>query len=83
MENPELEKADGSGQIEEVSTDSKPAIKVDRRGLPLVPQPSEHKDDPLNWPTWQKIYIVLLVSVLAFMAQLGYASFDRLSKRIG
>jgi hypothetical protein len=25
-------------------------LKLDKRGLPLVPQPSDHKDDPLNWP---------------------------------
>lgn len=24
-----------------------PGLKLDERGLPLVPQPSDHKDDPL------------------------------------
>jgi hypothetical protein len=24
-----------------------PGLKLDRQGLPLVPQPSDHKDDPL------------------------------------
>lgn len=24
-----------------------PALKLDKHGLPLVPQPSDHKDDPL------------------------------------
>jgi hypothetical protein len=37
-------------------------LTLDKRGLPLVPQLSDHKDDPLNWPVWQKNYIVLLMS---------------------
>ena len=27
--------------------DAHPHLKLDERGLPLVPQPSDHKDDPL------------------------------------
>lgn len=48
-------------------------LKLDKRGLPLVSQPSDHKDDPLNWPVWQKYYIVLLMSAFTLMAQLGAA----------
>jgi MFS family permease len=36
-------------------------------------QPSDHPGDPLNWPIFGKIYIALLVSGLAFFAQLGSA----------
>ena len=49
------------------------SVKLDKHGLPMVPQPSDHKDDPLNWPTWQKYYIVVLMSSFATMAQLGAA----------
>jgi multidrug resistance protein len=49
------------------------ALKLDKGGLPLVPQPSDHKDDPLNWPVWQKYYIIVLMSAFTLMAQLGAA----------
>ena len=52
------------------------AVKLDKRGLPLVPQPSDHKDDPLNWSLWQKYYIVALMSAFALMAQLGSATLN-------
>ena len=48
-------------------------LKLDKHGLPLIPQPSDHKDDPLNWPVWQKYYIVLLLSAFTLMSQLGAA----------
>jgi hypothetical protein len=31
-------------------SDSSPTLKLDAHGLPLVPQPSDHKDDPLVCP---------------------------------
>ncbi|KAL1889009.1 hypothetical protein Sste5346_009189 [Sporothrix stenoceras] len=42
--------------------------KLDPHGLPLAPQPSDFKDDPLNWPRWMKWMVLLQVS---FMALLG------------
>lgn len=48
-------------------------LKLDRNGLPLVPQPSDHKDDPLNWPIWARVYIVFMVSSLGFIMQMGSA----------
>ena len=48
-------------------------VKLDRHGLPLVPQPTTHPSDPLNWPFFQKAYIALLVSLLAFTSQLTSA----------
>lgn len=29
----------------------------------LVPQPSESPRDPLNWPTWKKDLLLLIVSI--------------------
>lgn len=57
--------------IEDVKRES--TLKVDKYGLPLEPQPTDHKDDPLNWPWIQKAYITMLISCLVFMAQLGSA----------
>lgn len=71
----DLEKETFNGNIEAVpqaKTDGAP-LKLDKHGLPLVPQPSDHADDPLNWPQWQKVYIAVLVAVLGFVAQLGSA----------
>ena len=48
-------------------------LKLDKHGLPLVPQPSDHKDDPLNWSLWLKYWIVILVSAFTLVAQLGSA----------
>jgi MFS family permease len=49
------------------------SLKLDKRGLPLVPQPSDHKDDPLNWSMVQKYYIVFLMSSFTLMAQMSPA----------
>jgi hypothetical protein len=29
----------------------------------LVPQPSESPRDPLNWPTWKKDLLLLIISI--------------------
>jgi hypothetical protein len=35
------------------AVETMPELKLDRHGLPLVPQPSDRKDDPLVCPnTW-------------------------------
>ena len=47
--------------------------KLDKFGLPMVPQPSDHKDDPLNWTLMQKYWIVILMSAFTVSAQLGSA----------
>ncbi|EAU29694.1 conserved hypothetical protein [Aspergillus terreus NIH2624] len=36
-----------------------------RRGIVLVPQPSDSPDDPLNLPQWRKDFILLIVSLLS------------------
>ncbi|KAL6834623.1 major facilitator superfamily domain-containing protein [Trichoderma camerunense] len=46
-------------------------LKLDAHGLPLVPQPSDHKDDPLNWSYWYKCFVLGLLCLLAFVVQFG------------
>ncbi|KAG0651041.1 Efflux pump vrtL [Hyphodiscus hymeniophilus] len=41
--------------------------RLDSNGLPLVPQPSRFKDDPLNWPSWLKWTVLLQVGFMAFL----------------
>ncbi|TKA57534.1 hypothetical protein B0A55_10998 [Friedmanniomyces simplex] len=59
--------------IARLEASAKSSLKLDNQGLPLVPQPSDHPDDPLNYSRWFKVYIAVLISGLAFMAQLGSA----------
>ncbi|KAK7893037.1 hypothetical protein LTR67_007275 [Exophiala xenobiotica] len=49
------------------------ALKLDKHGLPLVPQPTERKDDPLNWSPSLKLFVLLQVSFLAFLGPMAGA----------
>lgn len=41
-------RSDSDGKVEELShLEDSPPLKLDRHGLPFVPQPSNHEDDPL------------------------------------
>ncbi|KAL2272570.1 hypothetical protein FJTKL_06290 [Diaporthe vaccinii] len=51
----------------------RPTLKLDRHGLPLVPQPSDHKDDPLNWSPALKLSVLLQVSLLAMLGPMSAA----------
>ena len=42
--------------------------RLDKNGIPLVPQPTSDPLDPLNWSPWLKILVLLQVSLLAFLA---------------
>lgn len=57
----------------EQSEEKEKPLKLDRNGIPLSPQPSDHPDDPLNWPYWGKVYIALMVAGLGFIGQMGSA----------
>ncbi|KAF7333740.1 MFS general substrate transporter [Mycena venus] len=48
-------------------------MKLDKHGLPLIPQPSPDPSDPLNFPQWLKIAILLQVSFLAGVGFLNWA----------
>ncbi|KAK3072084.1 hypothetical protein LTR53_007472 [Teratosphaeriaceae sp. CCFEE 6253] len=52
---------------------SAPELRLDKQGLPLVPQPSPHRDDPLNWPPYLKLLVALQVSWLAFLGPMSSA----------
>ncbi|KAJ5032242.1 uncharacterized protein L3040_008851 [Drepanopeziza brunnea f. sp. 'multigermtubi'] len=42
-------------------------LRLDSHGLPLVPQPSSFKDDPLNWPSRLKWAVLVQVGLMAFL----------------
>ncbi|KAI0810212.1 MFS general substrate transporter [Xylaria sp. FL0064] len=47
--------------------------KLDKTGLPLSPQPTDLKDDPLNWSPALKFAICIQASFLAFIGPLASA----------
>ena len=49
-------------------------VKLSRHGLPLVPQPSDDAFDPLNWPTTQKILLLIVLCIWAFMGTFNLIS---------
>ncbi|KIN08655.1 hypothetical protein OIDMADRAFT_175426 [Oidiodendron maius Zn] len=63
------EKSDSDG-VREKETQERP-LKLDANGLPLVPQPSDRTDDPLNWPRWYKYYVLTVLCLLGFIVQFG------------
>jgi MFS family permease len=76
MASSDIEKASDIGEVEHTTNEDnseRPPLKLDRHGLPLVPQPSDHPDDPLNWSLIYRIYIALLIALLGFIVQLGAA----------
>ena len=55
--------------VEDAASSLEP--KLSRHGLPLVPQPSNDPYDPLNWPTAQKLLILIIICVWSFMGTLN------------
>ena len=72
MGNNKLENVEGALHIE-ISPDEKStvALKLDKHGFPLVPQPSDHKMDPLNWSPWLKIAVLAQISAISFLSLLA------------
>ncbi|KXL42978.1 hypothetical protein M433DRAFT_58968 [Acidomyces richmondensis BFW] len=52
---------------EKIETNAAVALKLDPHGFPLRPQPTDDPLDPLCWPYWLKIGVLLQVSFLAFL----------------
>ena len=45
-------------------------VKLDSEGLPLVPQPSDDPEDPLNWPLWLKCAVLTQAALLGAVGNL-------------
>lgn len=65
--SPKLSNTISLGPEQQNKSSASADIKLDPNGLPLVPQPSRFKDDPLNWPLWLKWTVLLQVSFMAFL----------------
>ncbi|KAH8815455.1 major facilitator superfamily domain-containing protein [Xylogone sp. PMI_703] len=56
-----------SSDVEKGSTVTDNGLILDQHGMPLVPQPSRFKDDPLNWSRRLKWLVLIQVSIMAFL----------------
>ncbi|KAK6382786.1 hypothetical protein LTS17_003455 [Exophiala oligosperma] len=66
------EKVEEAQQVE-VEDAPTVATRLDKHGLPLVPQPTQRKDDPLNWSPMLKLFVLLQVSWLSFLGPMAGA----------
>jgi hypothetical protein len=55
------------------ATETALSLHKDKHGLRLIPQPSSDPSDPLNFPQWLKIVILLQVSFIAGLGPLNHA----------
>ncbi|KIJ51447.1 hypothetical protein M422DRAFT_43980 [Sphaerobolus stellatus SS14] len=60
-------------QVESVEISETVHLKLDKKGVPLSPQPSNDPADPLNWPLSLKAIVLLQVSFLASLGTLNAA----------
>ncbi|KAJ7134234.1 MFS general substrate transporter [Mycena epipterygia] len=77
------EKVEAGSKDSNVESQSTPSLrkeeaspegaKLDKYGLPLIPQPSSDPSDPLNFPQWLKIAVLLQVSFIAGLGPLNQA----------
>ncbi|KAJ6458914.1 MFS general substrate transporter [Mycena vitilis] len=78
MDSPEKRSV---GEVE--SAEASLGVKVDHKGLPLIPQPSEDPEDPLNWSRGEKYIIVAIASFIAFLGTFALASSNPAYAQIG
>lgn len=72
-EKQDLEVDGSERSIEEGKADSQVALKLDDHGLPLVPQPTDDPNDPLNWSDTKKYSVLAVVSILSFFSTFALA----------
>ncbi|KAJ5688268.1 hypothetical protein N7536_010887 [Penicillium majusculum] len=60
--------------IERNAAFDKELVHHDPHGFPVIPQPSSHRDDPLNWSPALKLSVCLQISWLALLEPLGSAA---------
>ncbi|KAF7344265.1 MFS general substrate transporter [Mycena venus] len=69
--------------VEEPYNETAPELKLDHKGLPLIPQPSDDPEDPLNWSRAQKYLIVCIASLVAFFGTFSHATANPAYAQIG
>ncbi|KAJ7598968.1 MFS general substrate transporter [Mycena floridula] len=69
----DIEKIATEDRLSTSSVEKPVLLKLDGHGLPLVPQPSNDKNDPLNWPWGKKMIVLTIMSILAFFGSFNLA----------
>ncbi|RHZ45161.1 uncharacterized protein CDV56_103435 [Aspergillus thermomutatus] len=46
---------------------------ISQRGLQLIPSPTDDPQDPLRWPSWLKLSVILSTSLANFVSNMGGA----------
>ncbi|KAJ7264475.1 MFS general substrate transporter [Mycena haematopus] len=75
--------AEKSMEKSSIESSSNEAVKLDHKGLPLIPQPSDDPEDPLNWSRTQKYIIVCISSLVAFLGTFALATSNPAYAQIG
>lgn len=70
----------GSAKHEREHEEDAPPLKLDPRGLPLSPQPTDDPKDPLNWNRWLKLMVLAEVSLFSFLALFSASLIVRVSR---
>lgn len=70
----------GSAKHEREHEEDAPPLKLDPRGLPLSPQPTDDPKDPLNWNRWLKLMVLAEVSIFSFLALFSASLIVRVSR---
>lgn len=61
------DRSQNSGTVKH-DEETRDPVKLDPRGLPLSPQPTDDPKDPLNWNRWLKLMVLAEVSLFSFLA---------------
>ncbi|KAJ7739364.1 MFS general substrate transporter [Mycena metata] len=72
-----------SSIVAESYTEAVAAPKLDHKGLPLIPQPSDDPEDPLNWSRGQKYVIVCISAIVAFFSSFALACLNPAYAQVG
>ncbi|KAF8202617.1 MFS general substrate transporter [Mycena galopus ATCC 62051] len=73
MDSPEKGSIDASSEV----------VKLDHKGLPLIPQPSDDPEDPLNWSRSQKYIVVCIAALVSFFGTFALATSNPAYAQIG
>ncbi|KAJ7606944.1 MFS general substrate transporter [Mycena polygramma] len=69
--------------IAEAESTDVSVVKLDHTNLPLIPQPSDDPEDPLNWSRGEKYIIVGIASLTAFIGTFALAGSNPAYAQIG
>lgn len=70
---PSLSTKDSAQKIQFCNSVGWKSTNMHRPGMNLIPPPTDHKHDPLRWPRWLKVSVVLSTSLFNFVSNMAGA----------